>query len=132
MVTYSRTVLVDLYIHCKLNENLSILRAASTEFQQSLISSRISKEKEAVQNRFQEGDLVLFDAGPKPHPKMASRHKGPYEVIRHNKRITCHNLFLQYWSQYVAVYCMYLLRQWHCIKNLFFSFSSTVHRALRS
>jgi hypothetical protein len=38
-----------------------------------------------VQNKFQEGDLVLYDAGPKPHPKMASRHKGPYEVVRQNK-----------------------------------------------
>jgi hypothetical protein len=38
-----------------------------------------------VQNRFQEGDLVLFDAGPKSHPKMASRHEGPYEVVRQSK-----------------------------------------------
>jgi hypothetical protein len=28
---------------------------------------------------------VFYDAGPKPHPKMASRHKGPYEVVRQNK-----------------------------------------------
>jgi hypothetical protein len=69
----------------KLNENLTFLRAAIAEFQQSLISARVPKDKEAVQNRFQEGDLVLFDAGPKPHPKMASRHKGPYEVVRQHK-----------------------------------------------
>jgi hypothetical protein len=29
--------------------------------------------------------VVLFDAEPKPHPKMASRHKGPYKVVRQHK-----------------------------------------------
>jgi hypothetical protein len=38
-----------------------------------------------VQNCFQEGDLVLLDAGPKPQPKMASRHKGPYKLVRQSK-----------------------------------------------
>jgi hypothetical protein len=69
----------------KLNENLEILRAASTEFQKTLIATRIPEKQIVVQNKFQEGDLVLYDAGPKPHPKMASRHKGPYEVVRQNK-----------------------------------------------
>jgi hypothetical protein len=35
-----------------------------------------------VKNRFQEGDFVILDAGPKPNAKMASRHKGPYKTVR--------------------------------------------------
>jgi hypothetical protein len=54
-MTYSRTVPVDLYTLCYQSEK--------------------SYQKQTVaQNKFQEGDLVFYDAGPKPHPKMASRH----------------------------------------------------------
>ena len=66
----------------RLNENLKILCEASAQHQQALVRKRLPDESSPPQNLYKAGDLVLFDAGPKPNPKMASRHKGPFEVIR--------------------------------------------------
>ncbi len=37
------------------------------------------------QNKYQKGDFILFDKGPKPHPKLAPRYTGPYQVIKQVK-----------------------------------------------
>jgi hypothetical protein len=63
------------------NENLKILCEASAQHQQALVRKRLPDESSPPQYLYKAGDLVLFDAGPKP-TKMASRHKGPFEVIR--------------------------------------------------
>ena len=39
------------------------------------------------------GDYVMFDTGPKPNPKISSRHRGPYRVIAQLKNdVQVHNL----------------------------------------
>ena len=76
----------------KLNENLITVRKISKDYQQSLNDKRTTNSEEKM-NQYQKGDFVLFDAGSKPHPKMACRHKGPYEVIRTLKNdIECRNI----------------------------------------
>ena len=50
-----------------------------------LIEERRGDQCEISLNRFQAGDLVLFDAGPKPKPKLSSRFRGPFEVIAHER-----------------------------------------------
>jgi hypothetical protein len=67
----------------KLNANLIDLEKKSKVWQQKLISERkeegIPKDK---QNLYQPGDYVLFNDGPKVHPKMRHVYLGPYEVIQ--------------------------------------------------
>ena len=70
----------------RLNENLQAVREISKEYQSSLVKVRSDKGISAdTQNMFQKGDFVMYDAGPKPFPKMASRMKGPFEVVRQYK-----------------------------------------------
>jgi hypothetical protein len=70
----------------RLNDNLALIRQLSAEYQKSLVDSRAAKGiSSQEQNQFQPGDFVMFDAGAKPHPKMASRMKGPFEVVRQYK-----------------------------------------------
>jgi hypothetical protein len=70
----------------RLDTNLVILKEASTTFQQrSLDKERGVNAEPEKQNLFVKGDLILFDSGSKPNPKMSSRHKGPYRVIDHTK-----------------------------------------------
>jgi hypothetical protein len=69
----------------RLNDNLTLLRRSSSEYQTSLVKQRKSSEKESEHNRFQPGDFVMFDSGSKVNPKLASRNKGPYKVIVHRK-----------------------------------------------
>jgi hypothetical protein len=65
----------------KLNADLIQLQAKSKLIQDKLIASRkadgVLPEK---QNKFQEGDYVLFDKGAKVHPKVNHRYLGPYTV----------------------------------------------------
>jgi hypothetical protein len=65
----------------KLNATLVELQAKSKLVQDKLIETRkaegVLPEK---QNKFQEGDYVLYDKGPKVHPKMSHRYLGPYSV----------------------------------------------------
>jgi hypothetical protein len=69
----------------KLNKNLLIIRDASTKFQQGLIQTRIGDQDLKKQNQYQAGDFVMFDKGPKVHPKMSCRYKGPHEVVSQYK-----------------------------------------------
>jgi hypothetical protein len=65
----------------KLNANLVELEAKSKDIQDKLVSTRKAEGVLAEkQNIYQAGDFVLFDTGPKVHPKMAHRYLGPYEV----------------------------------------------------
>ena len=77
----------------RLNVNLQILKDASKKYQQSLLEKRFKDQYESKQNKYQPGDLVLFDAGPKPHPKMAARFKGPFEVVhQYRNDVDCRDL----------------------------------------
>lgn len=71
--------------HQFLNTLLLSLKTASTNFQRSLDLERNMNVSPASNNKFVKGDFVLFDAGPKPNPKMPSRNKGPFRVIDHVK-----------------------------------------------
>ena len=64
----------------RLNKNL-LLRNTSREYQQRLVDERLrdnNPDTAAPPNVYQPGDYVTFDAGLKPHPKLACRCKGPY------------------------------------------------------
>ena len=79
----------------KLNDNLAKLRSASKAYQDRLIAERQGEEKgkEVPNNCFQPGDFVTFDSGPKPHPKMSCRYKGPYEVVKQYRNdVDCRSL----------------------------------------
>jgi hypothetical protein len=69
----------------RLNYNLSLLREISSDYQKGLIKERTDVTPAVEQNKYQKGDFVLFDKGPKPHPKLAPRYAGPYQVIKQVK-----------------------------------------------
>ena len=69
----------------QLNYNLQLLREISTDYQQGITKSRVEVTPLDKQNKYMKGDFVLLDKGPKPHPKMGTRYKGPYEVIQQIK-----------------------------------------------
>jgi hypothetical protein len=70
-----------------LDEDLRIIREISTKFQAELIATRLAQTPEDKQNKFQPGDLVLFQLNPdQPKPtKLTSPYLGPYEVLRQVK-----------------------------------------------
>ena len=78
----------------KLNANLKTLRERSSKYQEAIIKNRADKgPSPEKQNQFQATDLVLFDNGPKPKPKMSSRYSGPVEVIaQHKNDVTTRSL----------------------------------------
>ena len=79
----------------KLNANLAKLRTASQQYQAQLVAERQGgeKSKEVPNNTYQAGDFVTFDSGPKPHPKMSCRYKGPYEVVKQYRNdVDCRNM----------------------------------------
>ena len=63
----------------RLVSNIASLRKTSAKYQRSLDKELIESEDLSMQNQC--GDYVVFDTGPKPNPKMSSRHRGPYRVI---------------------------------------------------
>lgn len=69
------------------NEDLKAIREISTKFQADLIATRLAQTPADKQNKFQPGDLVLFQLNPdKPKPtKLTSPFLGPYEVLRQIK-----------------------------------------------
>lgn len=69
----------------RLEENLSKIKLMAKEQQLQLVAERRGAQVESALNRFQAGDLVLFDAGSKPSPKLAARYRGPYEVLDHSR-----------------------------------------------
>ncbi len=78
-----------------LQEQLTKIRQISYEHQQKLAADRVSKTPHQLQNKYQPGDFVIFDQGPKPSPKLSHRYKGPYEVITHVKNdVTCRHLVM--------------------------------------
>jgi len=86
----------------RLNENLATLRAASKDYQDQLVKKRAAKgPTEHTQNRYQPGDYVTFDAGPKPNPKLSTRLKGPYRVEHQTKNdVHCRHLITDAITQY--------------------------------
>ncbi len=77
----------------KLNENLNYLRDASAKFQRDLDQKRVSETPLEKQNIYQSGDLVMFDNGKRPVPKLSAKLKGPYEVVSHQRNdVECRNI----------------------------------------
>ncbi len=70
-----------------LNEDLRIIREISTKFQAELIATRLAQTPEDKQNKYQPGDLVLFQLNPdQPKPtELTSAYLGPYEVLKQIK-----------------------------------------------
>lgn len=84
----------------RLNENVSKLRKASAAFQDSLVQDRL-RPNPVHPNRYQPGDYVTYDSGPKPRPKMSCRYKGPYMVEQQYRNdVTCRNLITDACTQF--------------------------------
>ena len=74
----------------KLNEVLAAVRELTQKHQEQLVAERQKENQNPEkQNQFQPGDFVLYDTLYDPckfrTPKLNSRHRGPYEVIRQVK-----------------------------------------------
>ena len=81
-----------------LDANLKSVRDKSSQHQDKLIESRISKTPVEKQNVYHPGDLVLWQQDPtKPLPnKLASHFKGPYEVIAQYKNdVECRHVVMK-------------------------------------
>lgn len=80
-----------------LDKNLKLLREISNRFQQKLIEERTQKTPVEKQNKYQPGDLVLWQRNPdNPLPtKLSPKFVGPYEVIQQGKNdVTCKHIIL--------------------------------------
>ena len=64
------------------NEDLKTVREISTKYQATIIAERLALTPEKYQNKFQPGDMVLFQLDPnKQKPsKLASPYQGPFKV----------------------------------------------------
>lgn len=74
----------------QLNETLRVVRELTDKHQQELIADRAKHNPQPERwNTFQAGDFVLYDTLYDPCqyrvPKLNSRHRGPYEVIKQIK-----------------------------------------------
>ena len=70
----------------RLNDNLRLVRKVSRECQEALtLKNEISNTSVDKINYYQPGDFVMYYTGPKPHPKLATRYRGPHEVINQYK-----------------------------------------------
>ena len=79
----------------KMHENLHQLRNASRQYQETLIKKRVEDPNQRMgpQNKFQKGDLVLYDPGVRPVPKLSTKRKGPFEVVHQYKNdVDCRNV----------------------------------------
>ena len=77
----------------RLNDNLKIIRDQSAKYQQDLVNVREIHQDVSKQNKYQAGDFVMYDKGPKAHPKLSARYKGPHVVINQYKNdVQCKNL----------------------------------------
>jgi hypothetical protein len=81
-----------------LDNNLRVLLDISRRHQAEIVAMRAEKSPIAEkQNRFQSGDLVLFQLNPdNPLPtKLTPKFKGPYEVIEQYKNdVRCRHIIL--------------------------------------
>jgi hypothetical protein len=82
----------------KLNNNIKTINDISSKFQHDLRNERIRKT--IIQNKYQPGDLILFDPKENPHSlrnsKLAPKYLGPYKVIsQRNNDITCEHVTLR-------------------------------------
>jgi len=80
-----------------LDQDLKTIRRISADYQRSLIDKRTAETPEATQNRFQPGDIVLWERDKsKPLPtKMDAPFRGPYEVIEQKRNIVmCKHLIM--------------------------------------
>jgi hypothetical protein len=80
-----------------LNKNLNTIRSLSFTYQQQVIQKRSNNVTAETQNKFQPGDLVLFQLDPsKPLPsKLSPKFLGPYVVIgQHKNDVQCKHVNL--------------------------------------
>ena len=86
----------DEYLN-RLNNNMRVIRDITIKYQSDLRNNRILDSE--LQNRYQPGDLILFN--PKENPfsmrdsKLSPKFLGPYVVIsQHKNDITCKHVTL--------------------------------------
>jgi hypothetical protein len=80
-----------------LNKNLKVIRSISLDYQQNVIKKRSNNVTAETQNKFQPGDLVLFQLDPsKPLPsKLSPKFLGPYIVLKQYKNdVECRHVNL--------------------------------------
>jgi hypothetical protein len=82
----------------KLNNNIKLINNISEKYQKDLREGRISKT--LLQNKYQPGDLILFDPKENPHSlretKLSPKYLGPYKVIlQRDNDITCEHVTLK-------------------------------------
>jgi hypothetical protein len=80
-----------------LNKNLSLIRSVSYAYQQQVIQKRSNHITAETQNKYQPGDLVLFQLDPsKPLPsKLSPKYLGPYIVVQQHKNdVECRHVNL--------------------------------------
>ena len=80
-----------------LDQDLRTIRQISAEYQRKLIEQCTAETPEATQNRFQPGDVVLWERDKsKPLPtKMNAPYRGPYEVVEQRRNIVmCKHLIM--------------------------------------
>ena len=83
-----------------LNEDLLIVRDLSYKHRSMVIAKR---QPHAIkpQNRFQPGDLVLFDVGRPKASKLSPNYAGPFEVINQTKNdVTCRHVVLHFMQKF--------------------------------
>lgn len=81
-----------------LNEDLSIIRELTHDFQLSLVCERTSSNPDVLlQQQYQPGDFIFYDSlyndQQRRKEKLDNKYKGPYEVISQVKNdVTCRHL----------------------------------------
>jgi hypothetical protein len=80
-----------------LDENLKLVRDISKTYQDELVRERTRENDEARQNRYCEGDMVLYVPSKENNPigssnKLLPTNKGPYEVISHENNVKCRHM----------------------------------------
>jgi hypothetical protein len=79
-----------------LDQDLVEVRAASKDFQDKLIATRLARTPPDKQNLYQEGDFILFKpTSTFKASKLSPKFMGPYEVLRQIKNdIECKHVVL--------------------------------------
>jgi hypothetical protein len=81
-----------------LDENLKLVRDISKTYHDELVRERTRENDEARQNRYCEGDMVLYVPSRENNPigssnKLLPTNKGPYEVISHEgNNVKCRHM----------------------------------------
>ena len=95
-----------------LDKDLQAIKEISDKVANEIAKERTSKVPADKQNKFQQGDLVLWQHNPDQHreTKLSPRFLGPFEVINHDKNdVTCKHINLGF----VKVFHVTRLKMFH-------------------